>query len=70
MRRRRRERGRDSKEGQEKYCKKCSLSKLPLFTEVLLFSCSYFSDGVWVRRTDNPNAPFYSSVRIDFDLYT
>ena len=33
-------------------------------------SYSYFSKGVWVRRTDNPDAPFYSSARIDFELYT
>jgi hypothetical protein len=30
----------------------------------------YFSDGVWVRKTDHPDAPFYSSRRIDFELYT
>lgn len=30
----------------------------------------YFSDGVLVRKVNEPNARFYSSNRIDFDLYT
>lgn len=30
----------------------------------------YFKDGVWVRRVGQTDAPFYSSKRIDFDLYT
>jgi hypothetical protein len=30
----------------------------------------YFPDGVWVRKTSQSDAPFYSSKRIDFDLYT
>ena len=34
------------------------------------FFYRYFSDGVWVRKTDHPDAPFYSSRRIDFELYT
>lgn len=29
----------------------------------------YFADGVWVRRMDQPDAPFYSSKRVDFELY-
>lgn len=29
----------------------------------------YFSDGVWVRRADQPDAQFYSSKRVDFELY-
>lgn len=29
----------------------------------------YFKDGVWVRRCDQPDAKFYSSKRIDFELY-
>lgn len=30
----------------------------------------YFPDGVYVRKTSNTDGPFYSSKRIDFDLYT
>uniref|UniRef100_H3AFW2 CD2 antigen cytoplasmic tail-binding protein 2 n=1 Tax=Latimeria chalumnae TaxID=7897 RepID=H3AFW2_LATCH len=30
----------------------------------------YFQDGIYCRKTGNPNAPFYNSRRIDFDLYT
>ncbi|XP_039263002.2 CD2 antigen cytoplasmic tail-binding protein 2 homolog [Styela clava] len=30
----------------------------------------YFKDGVLVRRTDRDESQFYSSKRIDFDLYT
>ena len=30
---------------------------------------SYFPDGVWVRKANIPDAAFYSSKRIDFDLY-
>ena len=30
----------------------------------------YFPDGVYVRKTSNQDGPFYSSKRIDFDLYT
>lgn len=29
----------------------------------------YFQDGVWVRKAHERDAPFYSSRRIDFDLY-
>ncbi|GAB6030158.1 CD2 antigen cytoplasmic tail-binding protein 2 [Chamberlinius hualienensis] len=29
----------------------------------------YFNDGVWVRRADETDAQFYSSKRIDFELY-
>lgn len=29
----------------------------------------YFPDGVWVKKVDVPNAQFYNSKRIDFDLY-
>jgi len=29
----------------------------------------YFADGVWVRRSDQPEAQFYTSKRVDFDLY-
>ena len=31
---------------------------------------SYFPDGVWVRKANVPDAAFYSSKRIDFDLYS
>lgn len=31
---------------------------------------SYFPDGVWVRKANVPDASFYSSKRIDFDLYS
>jgi CD2 antigen cytoplasmic tail-binding protein 2 len=30
----------------------------------------YFPDGVWVRKANVPGASFYSSKRIDFDLYS
>lgn len=29
----------------------------------------YFEGGVWVRKADDKEAPFYSSQRIDFELY-
>lgn len=29
----------------------------------------YFQDGVWVRKAHEKDRPFYSSRRIDFDLY-
>jgi CD2 antigen cytoplasmic tail-binding protein 2 len=31
---------------------------------------SFFPDGVWVRKANVPDASFYSSKRIDFDLYS
>lgn len=30
----------------------------------------FFKDGVWVRRTDKQDSQFYTSKRIDFELYT
>ncbi|XP_043942621.1 CD2 antigen cytoplasmic tail-binding protein 2 [Protopterus annectens] len=30
----------------------------------------YFPEGVYCRRVGNPDAPYYNSRRIDFDLYT
>jgi len=30
----------------------------------------YFKEGVWVHKVGDPNAQFYTSRRIDFDLYT
>ena len=29
-----------------------------------------FGDGVWVRKVDEDDGPFYNSKRIDFELYT
>lgn len=29
----------------------------------------YFADGVYVRKTNSADEQFYSSKRIDFDLY-
>uniref|UniRef100_A0A1W7RIJ8 CD2 antigen cytoplasmic tail-binding protein 2 n=1 Tax=Agkistrodon contortrix contortrix TaxID=8713 RepID=A0A1W7RIJ8_AGKCO len=33
-------------------------------------SQGYFPDGVYCRKADNSEGPFYNSRRIDFDLYT
>ena len=32
--------------------------------------CRYFQDGVFVRKSNQKDAQFYNSKRIDFDLYT
>lgn len=30
----------------------------------------YFKEGILCRKVGDPNAQFYSSARIDFDIYT
>ena len=42
------------------------------FTDTLSFVSddSFFPDGVWVRKANVPDASFYLSKRIDFDLYS
>jgi CD2 antigen cytoplasmic tail-binding protein 2 len=30
----------------------------------------YFESGVWVRRVGQPDSQFYTSKRIDFELYS
>ena len=44
--------------------------RMSLSIALPLPSLSFFPDGVWVRKANVADAAFYSSKRIDFDLYS